>query len=552
MLEELRIRNFAIIDEIHLKFQEGLNIFTGETGAGKSIIVDAIELIVGGRAEPEMVRTGFEESEIEAYFNIKKEKEIKGKLKENDLFSDDELILRRVISKTGKSRAFVNGKAVPVSLLKEIGRSLVDIHGQHQHQSLLNPESHIDFLDAFGGISELRVKFSQLYYEWIKIKEEIHRLKEDEKAKAEKIDFLTFQIRELEQANLEPDEEEKLKAEREILTHSEKFISFTSEGIENLYSKDGSVLEVLSALKKKAEELARIDPGMQEIVSLLADSVVQLGEVVSFLQKYSNKFNFDPARLDEIESRLALIGRLKKKYGESIQKILERLDELKKELERIESAGDKLVELEKSERELYRTMTEESEKLSKEREETSKKLKKGIESELKALGMEKAKFEIKIMKGDFTPSGADSVEFLLSTNPGEEIKPLAMVASGGELSRIMLALKNVLAGYSGVPVLIFDEIDTGIGGAVAEVVGRKLREVSKNHQVLCVTHLPQIACYANSHFYVSKEEEKGRTITRVKLLEKAERIDELARMLSGVELTRKSKEYAKELLERVS
>lgn len=552
MLEELHVKNFAIIDDLIIKFENGMNIFTGETGAGKSIIVDALELIVGGKSETEMIRSGYEETEIEAVFNISGLQALGKKLKELELYSEDGLIIRRVISRSGKSRAYINGRSCPVSLLKEIGSMLIDIHGQHQHQSLLRPETHIDYVDKFGGLMEFREKFSKLYFEYQQIKNDISKLQDLEKMKAERIDFLSFQVREIEEAKLEPDEENKLKTEKQILANSEKFVSLANEGSENLYSKDGSVIGILNLLKKKATELSRIDSSLGEVESLLDSCIVQLNEVVAFVQKYNEKFNYDPRRLEEIESRLALIGRLKKKYGESVDAILSRLQELKNELNNIETAGDRFKKLEEDEKKIYSEMQRDAEKLKRMRIETSKKLKKGIESELKALGMEKAIFNIAFKDTDFSACGTDSIEFLLSTNPGEEVKPLSMIVSGGELSRIMLALKNVLAGYSDIPVLIFDEIDAGIGGAVAEIVGKKLRDVSSKHQVLCVTHLPQIACYAKSHFSVSKNLEKGRTVTRVKLLENAERVDELARMLSGVELTKKSREYAKELLERIS
>lgn len=552
MLEELRVKNFAIIDDLIIEFKSGMNIFTGETGAGKSIIVDAIELIVGAKSEVEMIRSGCEESEIEAVFNISGLQALGKKLKEYELFSDEELVIRRIISRSGKNRAYINGRSCPISLLKEIGSMLIDIHGQHQHQSLLRPETHIDYVDKFGGLMGFREKFSRHYFEHQKIKNEISKLKDLEKTKEERRDFLSFQSREIEEAKLERDEEEKLKTERQILLNAEKFVSLANEGYENLYSKDGSIIEILNLLKKKTTELSKIDSSLGEVESLLQNSIVQLNEVVDFLQKYNEKFNYDPGRLEEIESRLALIGRLKKKYGDSVEAILNRLKEIKKELDSIESAEEMLKKLEEDEKKLYKEMEKSAEELRKMRVETSKKLKKGIESELKALGMGKTIFNIAFKKTDFSTSGADSIEFLLSTNPGEEVRPLSMIVSGGELSRIMLALKNVLAGYSDIPVLIFDEIDAGIGGAVAEMVGKKLRNVSTRHQVLCVTHLPQIACYATSHFSVSKSEEKGRTVTRVKLLNDEERVDELARMLSGVELTKKSREYAKELLGRIS
>lgn len=551
MLEELQIRNFAIIDELTIKFQSGMNVFTGETGAGKSIIVDAIELVVGGKAETDMIRAGYDESEITASFDISALDEVKKRLSELG-YDESEIILRRVLSRSGKSRAYINGKLVPVSLLKEVGALLIDIHGQHQHQSLLNPATHLEHLDRFAGLLPLRERYSVVYFKWVNIKDEINKLREMEKIRSERMDFLSYEVREIEEAKLNPDEEEYLKTERQILSNSEKFLSFARDGYDNIYAKEGSVLEVLNSLKKRAEELLRVDPALKESVDGIENSIVLLNEVAMFLQKYIDKFNFDPARLDEIESRLALIGRLKKKYGGTIQEILQRCNELKAELKKIESADERLRELEKEEAELYKELNALAEKLREMRIRSSKKLKKGIESELNMLGMEKAIFEVSIKESDFQENGADDVEFFISTNPGEEVRRLAMVVSGGELSRIMLAMKKVLAGCSGVPVLIFDEIDAGIGGAVAEVVGKKLKEVSEEHQVLCVTHLPQIACYAGAHYFVSKQEDKGRTVTRVKQLDKQERIEELARMISGLELTKKSREYAKELLERVS
>ncbi|HEY4716669.1 MAG TPA: DNA repair protein RecN [bacterium] len=550
MLAELFVKNFAIINELALTLERGFNAFTGETGAGKSIIVDALEMTVGGRADADVVRTGCEEAEVTARFDLSGHPEIIGMLKDRGISSGGEVIFRRVITNAGKSRSYINEKICTLGLLKDIGEKVLDIHGQHQHQSLLHIETHIDYLDRFGGLIKMREELAGMYYNWKSIREKIDLLKEQEKQKAEKEDFLRFQLKEIADANLKQDEETALKEERQILLNAERLSNFVHDGFDKIYSGEGSVIETLSAFGKKLTDISKIDSSFSSLDPLIADCLMQLEEVSSFLRGYDEKLNFHPSRLEDIDERLTLINRLKKKYGDSVEDVIGKLEKFKIELDGLETVSESLKKLEAEDAAAFEKLIKASAEISNLRVKAAKNFKKKIEAELHNLGMDKARLEISFIKTEMTPFGIDGVEFLIAPNQGEDMRPLVKIASGGELSRIMLALRRVLSGFSGVPVLVFDEIDSGIGGSVADSVGRNLKMIAREHQVLCVTHLPQIACYADNHYTVWKTGESNRTVTRVKLMTKSERIDELAKMAGGLLLTPKSREYARELLER--
>jgi DNA repair protein RecN (Recombination protein N) len=554
MLQELRIKNFAIIDELNLSFSKGFNILTGETGAGKSIILNAVQLLLGDRATEELIRSSEEEASVEALFDISGNREVKEKVKEKGerlLRTGEEhsLVVRRVISRSGRGKAFVNGNLATLGMLSEIGEELLSIYGQHEHQSLQRVETHIDILDEFGGLLGLRKEFQELFHKFVSLSEEIDKIREEKEKRAKEHELMAFQSREIESSGVRGGEEEALKEERKLLTHAKKLTDFARASEEILYSNEGSAIERIQSIISQAREVTAIDPSLTQVLKNLEGAKIQLEEVAIALRDYSRRIEVNPMRLEEIETRLEEVDRLKRKYGSSEEEILrfkERIDEV---LKTYTSDEQRLSQLERAVGPLQEEVMVLAKRLSRERRRVASELNRAVEKELSSLGMKKTTFEVRIAEDPLAPTGTDRVEFLISPNVGEEVKPLAKIASGGELSRIMLAMKRILAGVGGRQVLIFDEVDAGIGGAVAEVVGRKLRDLSKHHQVICVTHLPQIACFADRHHSVKKEVRGGRTATVVDPLEKETVIDEIARMLGGVKVTEKTRAHAKEMIE---
>lgn len=555
MLLHLNIKDFAIIDNLEISFGKGLNILTGETGAGKSIIVDAVKLILGDRASAEDIRSSKDEAAVEAMFDISSTKGIAELLQEAGLPNDDTLIIRRIISRSGKNKTFVNNSMANLALLQNIGSRIIDIYGQHEHQSLTRPEEHVEILDNFGNLTTLRQEFGNAYKEYISLKSELDKLISENQGLAEKQDFLSFQSKEIEDAELKTGEDEQLKRAKEILSHAEKLFEAANSGHEILYASSGSILEKIGQITNKLKDAARFDERLKKTVETLEAAAYQLEDAASFLRDYSGDVSFEPGRLEEIDDRLDAINKLKKKYGQTIEAILQKKVEIDKELEGIIHHDERIEELKKALEAAQDKALLLAKKLSDKRIDAAKTLKKQIEKELSDLGMKKTVFEARIEKdkdvdGSFrlNERGMNVVEFFISPNPGEEPKPLARIASGGELSRIMLAIKKAFAAGK-IPVLIFDEVDAGIGGGTAEAVGKKLKEVSKNHQVLCITHLPQIAAFADAHFSVAKEVKGSRTITFIHEVKGDERIAELSRMLGGVRITDKTRDHAREMLE---
>ncbi|MBI5682813.1 MAG: DNA repair protein RecN [Deltaproteobacteria bacterium] len=557
MLLELHIKDFAIIDNLTVSFSKGLNILTGETGAGKSIIIDAVQLILGDRASNEAIRTGCEESRIEAVFDILGLNYIKEFLEAVGIEgSSDTLLIKRVISKTGKNKVFINSSIATTSILSELGKNLIDIYGQHEHQSLVSPQIHIDIYDSFAGLIPLREKVNESFNRFSEKKFERDKLKEATRVNKERQDFLLFQSHEIESANLKPDEDTLLKQEKEKLVHAEKLFEAANTGYEVLYGQTGAVIENIGQVLNKLKGASQYDGSLLKNISALESCLYQLEDISANLRDYSHNITFDPKRLEDIDNREDLINRLEKKYGQTVHEIMDRKNEIDRELESITSSDERIASIDVEVEVLRKDAFELAAELSKMRKAKAGVIKKSVESELAMLNMKKTVFELRIEdivddEGSIklTEKGIDRVEFFISSNVGEEVKPLARIASGGELSRIMLALKRIAAEALSVPVLIFDEIDAGIGGAVAEVVGRKLKEAAKAHQVLCITHLPQIAVYADRHFFVSKKVLDSRTITEIKELNKDERLAEVARMLGGVEITNTTKTHAREMLE---
>ncbi|HJX60442.1 MAG TPA: DNA repair protein RecN [Thermodesulfobacteriota bacterium] len=554
MLLELRIKNFAIIDELDLSFSKGFNILTGETGAGKSIILNAVQLLLGDRASEELIRSSEEEASVEALFDISENREVKGRIHEkgqrlSGAEEGDSLLVRRVISRSGRGKAFINGNLATLGMLSEIGEELLSIYGQHEHQSLQRVDTHIDILDEFGELMELRDEFQNLFQRFTSLSQELERIRGEKERREKERELRAFQSKEIEKAGIRIGEEEALKEEKRVLTHAKKLTDFANASEEVLYSTEGSAIERIQSVLHQGKEMATIDPSLSPIFKNLDGALIQLEEVALALRDYSKRIEVNPGRLEEIENRLEEIDRLKRKYGSTEADILRFKEEVDETLSTFTSDEERLSRLEGEIGPLREEMTQRAQKLSRERKRVASELKRSVEKELATLGMKKTTFQVRIDDQALSHRGQDRIEFLISANIGEEVKPLAKIASGGELSRIMLAMKRILAIIGGRQVLIFDEVDAGIGGAIAEVVGRKLRELSKHHQVICVTHLPQIACFADRHHSVKKEVKSGRTVTVVDPLEKEARVDEIARMLGGVKVTEKTRAHAQEMME---
>ena len=554
MLVELRIRHLAIIEALDLACSKGLNILSGETGAGKSIILNAVHLLLGDKVTEELVRSSEEEASVEALFDVSGNWKVKDKMREKglDLRKDgdeDSLLVKRVISRSGRGKAYVNGNLANLGTLSEIGEELLSIYGQHEHQSLQRVETHIEFLDEFGGLIGVRQEFEDRFREFFSISEQVEKIRAERERRGKERELMAFQSREIETAGVRIGEDGALKEERSILAHVKRLMEFAQGSEERLYGEEGSVIEKVQAVLHQGREMVTIDPSLSQPLKSMEAILIQLQEVALSLREYSRRLEMNPDRLEEIENRLEEIERLKRKYGSTIEEVLLFKEKIDEALRTFTSDDERLSQLEGLLKPLKEALLDLGRKLSNERKSASENLKRSIEKELASLGMKKTTFEIKIEDAPLSPKGMDRVEFLISPNIGEPVKPLARIASGGELSRIMLAMKKILAKVGGRQVLIFDEVDSGIGGATAEVVGRKLKELSRDHQIVCVTHLPQIACFADVHHSVRKETKSGRTLTRVDRLEEEGIADEIARMLGGLKVTEKTRDHAREMIE---
>lgn len=563
MLRELRIKNFAVIDKAALDLGPGLNVLTGETGAGKTIVLNALGLISGGRVSSDIIRQGEDEASVEALFGALPEAH-RSKLLEGGYGNEDELVIKRVVSRSGKNRIYLNGSLCPLGFLSEVGGYLIHIYGQHEHQALLKPETHLKLLDSYAGLEgkseEMKERYRALSLAWDSLKQAKEML---EKRKREE-DLLRSQLQEISQARLQAGEEEELKARKNILIHAEKLYQGCKEGEELLYEGEDALAGRLGRYVLRLRELANIDDGLNEAVELLNSSQAQLQEATAVLRRYTGKVQFEPGALEQLEDRLAEINRLKRKYNGAVEDILKIQEKVAEELKALDRGEEEIPALERIFEEARGSAWQIAEALSMERKRVSKKFKKEMEKEIEGLGMPGTIFEVRFLseEGDgyeppflvggkkVTEQGMDQVEFYFSPNPGEAVKPLAKIASGGELSRLMLAIKSLVLTQGDIPTLLFDEVDAGIGGKVAEIVGKKLKKVAASHQVLCVTHLPQIAALADSHYVVQKEVAKGRTFTEVKKLNDKERVEEVARMLGGVKITEKTKRHAEEMVKR--
>jgi DNA repair protein RecN (Recombination protein N) len=554
MLSELRIENFAIIQELHLDFEKGLVIFTGETGAGKSIIMDALEAVLGGRAETTAIRTGAERAQVEAIFRLDPaiQEPIHALLEAEDMLDDpDYIVLAREIRREGRNTARINGRTVTASLQREVGAYLVDIHGQSEHLSLLHVRNHLRLLDSFAGTDPLIGQYQTAYQHLQEVRRDLHHLREMEHDAARKVDMLTFQIQEIETAQLQTDEETTLRQDRTRLANAESLAKHSQHALmllEEGSPEVGGVNDLLGEVSQALHSLARIDATTEALYERLESSLTAIQELTLDLRNYADNIEFNPRLLDQVEERIDLINNLKRKYGNSIEAILIFREQARKDLDSITHAEDRLAELESQEAELLQTLAVHGQALSQQRTQTAGELGRWVEIELDELQMSKARFQVNIgsrpyqegllledgRRVAFDATGYDQVEFLVETNPGEGLKSLVKIASGGETSRLMLALKNVLAQADHIPTLVFDEIDQGIGGRVGMVVGEKLWHLSRQHQVMCITHLPQLAAYGDQHYRVAKALQDGRTLVEVLSLVAEKRRDELAQMLGPV------------------
>jgi len=548
MLTDLNIKNIAIIDSLHVAFGPGLNVLTGETGAGKSIIVDAVELLLGGRASTDLIRAGEDEATVEALFDLSGRPELLSELAGAGVECEGELLVKRVVARSGRNRVFVGGGLSTVGVLSEVASLLINIYGQHESQTLLKPENHLLLLDAYAGCTPLRQEFGVLHAAYRAAEAELKILEEGERDRERRIDQLAFQAEEIARAALQPDEEEELERERVMLTHAERLFSASQGAYELLYGGDGALLGELRRATASIAEARGFDSRLAPVSEVLEDSYARLEDAALILRVYAARIEADPARLAMVDDRLDMIGRLKRKYGDTVAEVILHQGSVERELELLRNVEASRDEIEGRLAGISARMKELGAMLSAARREGAGRLSAAMGAELHDLAMPSARFTVSF---DELPepraTGLERGEFLFSPNPGEPQRPLARIASGGELSRLMLALKQ-LHPESDVPTLVFDEVDTGIGGATSAMVGRKLKRVALNQQVLCITHLPQVAACADRHYRVEKRQETGRTVTSVACLDPDGRVAELARMLGGVRISDTTLEHARELI----
>ncbi len=553
MIDSLRIRNLATIEDLELRFKAGFSILTGETGAGKSIIIDGIKLILGEKASSDLVRTGRPEATVEAIFIFSPEQ---ATTEEIPFLEDGTILIHRQVPHEGTAKAYVNGILMPVRRLKEIGAGLVDIYGQNDHIFLLHTENHLRYLDDYLELSPRREKVSLLVRDLRRLRRQKTELETKQRERAQRLDFLGFQIREIEGAGLRPGEWEELQAERHMLKNAEKIARLVDQSLDLAYLKDDSIGAALVRLQEAVRELGNYDAGVRTFDEALGQTSIAVRELADYLIKYKERQSLGPERLEELEGRLAAVEKLKRKYGETVEDILGYVAKARLEYHDLQQSEERLTDLDAEISRVfhdYRTLAEEISRL---RRDGARKLKSALEREMSLLGMKRVRFEVKIDTSPFEPpdlsalreSGPDAVEFLISPNPGEELRPLRRVASGGELSRIMLALKTIGKEGGGPKTFIFDEIDSGIGGKTAECIAEKLRLLADRHQVICITHLPQIASFAVHHFQIEKTVARDRTYTTVKELSFEDRVAEVSRLLSGSRITSTSLQNAREML----
>jgi len=554
VLLELRVENYAVIDSLTVEFAPGLNLLTGETGAGKSILIDALSLLLGDKASSEMVRHGAEKAVVSGVFESE-EKSLKKILEENGIEPEDgHIIVKREIAAGGKGRVFVNNQPATVALLRQLAPALASIHAQNETILGFDAPARMNLLDAYAG-NDLH-ELGEKYAAWAGVRDRIAEFERDEQDRLRMADLWSFQNKEIADAQLQPGEDQKLETDKRVLANAEKLYSSAMAAHELLYEADGSVIAQLSAARKHVEDLAKYDPKFQESLTSLLSARAAIEDVSALARDYADGIDASPERLAEVEDRLALIDRLKRKYGSSVDEIIAYGEEVARKLSEIENREELLRDLKKQQDVAAIGYLAVAQATSKKRYTAAKELQKLVEAEINQLAM-KAQFRVEVSGADdaenWTPSGFDSVVYLISPNPGEPLRPVDKIASGGELSRVMLALKATIETGKKIKshvqrTLVFDEVDTGIGGRAAEAVGKKLKQLSRANQVLCITHLPQIASFADHHYLIEKRETAGRAKTVVRALATQERTEEVARMLSGAELTETSRQHAEQLI----
>ena len=561
MLVHLRISNFAIIKHLEMALSPGLNILSGETGAGKSIIINAVNLILGGRASSDLIRTGCEEAEVEALFSLPENQALEKLLADFGISFERELLIKRTFLREGRNRIFVNGSMATVQMLSRLGVMLISISGQHEHQLLLKPDRHLALLDDFAGLSEEREQLAEVYSKRNALADKILRMKEDIRAISERRELAAFQIDEIEKAELRSGEEEELAAERRRLQHAEELMEIVREGCDVLYEGHESMTSSLSQVVRKLDKAAEIDERIAPFIKTLQEIGTNLEDVSFSLRDLHQGIDMDPQRLEQVLERLELLNRIKRKYGGTVADVLEFKSKLASEMDDLEEKEHRLAEVSEQLRDLEKDLKERALALSRKRKHASKRLETAVEGELRLLHMDGTRFQVRFQDprieddpghneevSGIGPEGLDRVEFLIAPNVGEDLRPLARIASGGELSRIMLAVKTILARTASVETLVFDEVDSGISGATAEVVGEKLGSLAAYHQIFCITHLPQIASQGRAHFAVSKDLVNGRTQASVSELDGESRVREIARLLAGREITAQALAHARRML----
>ncbi len=549
MLCNIDIKNVAVIEEISFEPQNGMSVLTGETGAGKSVIIDCVNMLLGERTNKALIRHGEKKAVVCAMFTVTDE--LKEKLLENGIEAEEEIIIQREITTDGKSIARINGMMVPISFLREIAYLLIDMHGQHDNQILLNPSRHIDFLDSYANLYEKRNEYNDLYKKLRQINKDIEELSRNEQERLSRIDLLKYQTDELLSADLKVGEEEELKKESVLISSSEKLSQNVMRAYAYLYNNENNVYDELNKAITSLAEVSDLDEALVQFNERLCDALYTIQEVSGELRDYADRIEFDEQRLDEISHRLDLIKKLERKYGATINDCLEFLEKSTTELDLIVNCDEKIAELIKEKENVSKQMERLSTELSKQREAAAKKLSDEIENQIHDLDMVKARFLVDVKRTDeFKQYGKDIVEFMFTANPGQPLAELSKIASGGELSRVMLAMKTVLSKDEGADTLIFDEIDTGVSGNAALKIAKKLSDLSKFKQVICVSHLPQLAAIADNNFKIEKLSDNEKTTTKISLLNYEERLKELARMIDGENVTNASLEHAREMLDR--
>ncbi len=564
MLCELRIKNLAIIDDLSIQLKDGMSVLSGETGAGKSIIVNAVNLILGSRATPEMIRTGAQTAELEALFRIPDHSDTLRILEAQGYEPSEELLIRRIIPRNDRQRVYINGRLATLQLLSAVTANLAAISGQHEHQKLLDEKEHLLILDRFGGLVPLRTALRDCHREILPLISELEGLNRVSKAQQEKIALLEFQKKEILEAGVVPNEDETLKQEISRIRNAEMLVQAVQGAIDILYSSEGAVIEKLGEVRKSLEKAAAVDPGLSFAAPDLSDAAFRIEETTDRLRSYLGKIDVDRQHLERMESRLDALNRLKHKYGGSLEAVIKHLAAIEGELFDHENLPERIAQIEKALKEKHQRLAAIALDLSQKRRKTAGLLSKKMEEQLKSLKMSKTVFEVSfhdtalsstpspyLMAGNIpiAETGLEQARFMISPNLGEDVKPLSAIASGGELSRVVLSLKSIMADADAAGTMIFDEVDAGIGGEVAEVVGKKLCDLSTHTQVVCITHLAQIAVFAHHHFKITKHVKNRRTITCISPLDGNERLEETARMIGGSKITKATRDHAREMLD---